>query len=84
MEEVRFSAAEIGAVAGADGHTSLKLDKVLAKSGLAESGSDAQRKIKSGAVKVNGETKSELFLNIQLPAEIVLRVGRKMKKIVLS
>jgi tyrosyl-tRNA synthetase len=58
--------------------------KVLAQAGLAESNSDAQRKLKAGSVKIDGETYKELYLQISLPVEKVFRVGRKMKKIVLK
>jgi len=51
------------------------------KAGLADSNSDAQRKIKAGSLKIDGETYKELYLQISLPAEKVFRVGRKMKKI---
>ncbi len=84
LEEVRLSAAELGGTAGEDGKTSIKLDKILVKAGLADSGSDAQRKIKSNAVKVDGAAQTELFLSVKLPAEMVVRVGRKMKKVLLG
>jgi tyrosyl-tRNA synthetase len=40
----------------------IRLDKVLAKTGLFESVSEAQRKIKAGAVDVNGRKWTELIL----------------------
>jgi len=79
LEEVKLSAAELGATGG-----KLKLDKVLAKAALADSTSDAQRKIKSGAVKIDNEPYKELFLEVKLPAALVIRVGRKMKKVLVS
>ncbi len=57
---------------------------MLARAALAESNSDAQRKIKAGSVKIDGETCKELYFQTSLPAEKVLRVGRKMKKVVLK
>ena len=54
---------------------------MIAHAGLADSNSDAQRKIKAGSVKIDGETYKELYLQTALPAEKVFRVGRKMKKI---
>jgi tyrosyl-tRNA synthetase len=79
LEEINLSATELGAVEG-----KLKLANILTKAELAESNSDAQRKIKSGAVKIDGEVYKELFLEAKAPAELVLRVGRKMKKVVLG
>jgi tyrosyl-tRNA synthetase len=79
LEEVKISLAELGAAGN-----SVKLDKILAKAGLAESASDAQRKIKSGAVKIDGNQHKELFLKTDGGAELVIRVGRLMKKVVLE
>src|SRR6266568_4895362 len=79
LEEVEISAIEIGPIT--DGVENLKIDKVIVKAGLADSNSDAQRKIKAGSLKIDGETYKELYLQISLPAEKVFRVGRKMKKI---
>jgi tyrosyl-tRNA synthetase len=82
LEMVEIAASEVGAIT--DGIANLNLGKVLARAGLAESNSDAQRKIKAGSVKIDGETCKELYLQSSLPAEKVFRVGRKMKKVVLS
>jgi tyrosyl-tRNA synthetase len=65
---------------GADSH-SVRLDKLLAKAGMADSASDGQRKIKQNAVKIDGETCAETSLNVTLPHELVVRVGRQIKKI---
>ena len=81
LEMVEIAASEVGAIT--DGIANLNLGKVLAHAGLAESNSDAQRKIKAGSVKIDGETCKELYLQTSLPAEKVFRVGRKMKKVVL-
>ena len=79
LEEFEIEAAEAGTIT--DGIANIKLDKVLAKAGLAESNSDAQRKLKAGSVKLDGETYKELYLQTPFPAEIIFRVGRKMKKV---
>jgi tyrosyl-tRNA synthetase len=79
LEEIKLSATELGAVEG-----KLKLANILTKAELAESNSDAQRKIKSGAVKIDGEVYKELFVEVKPPAELVVRVGRKMKKVLLE
>jgi len=67
-----------------NGHGAVKVDKLLVKAGLAESGSDAQRKIKAGAVKIDGVVHKELYVNLKAGSEIVVRVGRLMKKVSLS
>jgi tyrosyl-tRNA synthetase len=58
----------------------LKLDKLLAQAGVAESASDGQRKIKQSSVRINGETVTQTHLLVLLPApELTIRVGRKLK-----
>jgi len=81
LEEIEIAASEVGVIT--DGIANINLGKVLARASLAESNSDAQRKIKAGSVKIDGETYKELFLQTALPAEKIFRVGRKMKKIIL-
>jgi tyrosyl-tRNA synthetase len=59
----------------------VRIDKLLAKVGLAESVSDAVRKLKAGAVSINGEKIFELVL--PAPAgEWVIQVGRNWRRIV--
>ena len=80
VEEMKVAYAEI---AGRDGG-SIKLDKLVARCGMADSASDAQRKIKQGAVRVDGEVKKEPVLAVKVPAELTLRVGRLIKKVTIS
>jgi tyrosyl-tRNA synthetase len=79
LEVVEIEAAEVAVIT--DGLANLNLGKVIARAGLAESNSDAQRKIKAGSLKIDGETYKELYLQTALPAEKIFRVGRKMKKV---
>jgi tyrosyl-tRNA synthetase len=58
----------------------IRLDKVLAKVGLADSVTDALRKIKAGAVEINGEKTTELVLTV-CPPEIVIHVGKRWKRV---
>jgi tyrosyl-tRNA synthetase len=80
LELVTVTAAELSP----NGSGAVKLDKLLVKAGLAESGSDAQRKIKAGAVKIDGSGYKELYLTLKPGVEAVVRVGRLMKKISLK
>ena len=57
------------AAKSADGDA-VKLDKVLARAGLAESASDAQRKIKAHAVKIDGEAKAEPILSVEAAGRV--------------
>ena len=82
LERVSISFQDVAAKA-VNGHA-VKLDRVLARAGLAESATDALRKIKAHAVKIDGQLAAEPILPLRLPAEFVVRLGRRMKKIVIQ
>jgi tyrosyl-tRNA synthetase len=63
------------------GQFRIKLDRLLLAAGLAESVSDAARKIKQKAVKVNGELKMEPVIFLETSKGVTVRVGRRIKKI---
>jgi tyrosyl-tRNA synthetase len=56
------------------------LAKILVAAGLADSRTDAERKIKAGAVEINGERITSLSYALAGPS--VVRVGKKWKRIV--
>jgi tyrosyl-tRNA synthetase len=81
--EVRPGAAPEGdasnTVYAADG-----LNRILVKCGLAESGSEATRKIKQGGVKIDGAKLSDFGWKVPGPGEYLLQVGaRQFVKLVL-
>ena len=78
---VTVRACDIGGAANGSGKQAIRIDKLLAKTGLADSASDAQRKIKQNAVKIDGQACLENSVHLSLPHEFVVRVGRHMKKI---
>ncbi len=55
------------------------LPKIVLGTGLAESRTDAERKIKSGAVEIDGVRVTTLSYTVERP--VVMRVGRKWKRI---
>ena len=61
----------------------IRVDKLLAQIGLAESVSDAVRKIKAGAVEINGEKVKDLALAISGP-ELVIQVGKNWRRVTVS
>ncbi|MGB6676868.1 MAG: tyrosine--tRNA ligase [Terriglobales bacterium] len=67
-----------------DGRWPIRLDKLLARCGLADSVSDASRKIKQKAVSVDGKTETRLEIPLPLPTELVIRVGRKIKNVAIA
>jgi tyrosyl-tRNA synthetase len=77
LETVTIPFADIAAT----GNNGLRLDKLLAKAGLAESASDGARKVKARAVRIDGEVKSEPVLHISPPIELTVRAGRLMKRV---
>src|ERR1700752_2224922 len=59
----------------------VRLDKLLAKIGLADSVSDAVRKLKQKAVKVNGALTTAPIFSVDVSVPITLQVGRKIKRV---
>jgi tyrosyl-tRNA synthetase len=70
---------EIAVELTADGK--VRLDKVLAKVGLADSVSDATRKLKQKSVKLNGETITTPSVPLDLAKPFTLQVGRRIKRV---
>jgi tyrosyl-tRNA synthetase len=58
----------------------IRIDKLLALIGLVPSITEAVRKIKAGAVEVNGSTQRELLLS-GAKGLLVIRVGKKWKRV---
>jgi tyrosyl-tRNA synthetase len=61
----------------------IRIDKLLAKTGLAESVSDAVRKIKAGAVEIDGQRVHGLLLE-GAPGELIVQAGKNWRKIVIQ
>jgi tyrosyl-tRNA synthetase len=63
----------------------IKLDKLLAHTGLAESASDGQRKIKQRAVQINGRVVTGMTAVVLMSdSDMTVRVGRRVKKVSLT
>jgi tyrosyl-tRNA synthetase len=60
----------------------LRIDKALARAGLAPSVSEATRKLKAGAVELNGQRVTD-FVELTAPGEYILRMGKLWRRIVL-
>ncbi len=60
----------------------VRIDKLLVAAGLASSATDGQRKLKEGAVRIDGavQTASHVLLQAEAP-EFVLHLGKKVKRI---
>jgi predicted ATPase with chaperone activity len=58
----------------------IRVDKLLAAIGLAESVTDAARKLKVAAVEINGEIHKDLLL-AGVGGTLVVRLGKKWKRV---
>jgi tyrosyl-tRNA synthetase len=60
----------------------IRIDKLLLEAGMAESTSDANRKIKQNSVEIGGEAVEKLKLAVARPTRpLIVRVGRSIKMI---
>ncbi len=73
-------------VLGFDAEKGLRVSKLLTALGLAASSSEADRKIKEGAVRLDGDVvkQSHIALNGARPARITARVGKRAKVAVIE
>ena len=81
---VKFEEVAAPHASTTDGNLQVKLDKLLARTGLATSVTDGLRKVKQNAVKVDGELKTELVVAVKLGTEFTLRAGKKMVRVTIS
>jgi len=61
----------------------IRVDKLIAAIGLADSNTDATRKVKSGAVEINGSVHKDLLLT-NAAGLLVIRAGKKWKRVIVS
>jgi tyrosyl-tRNA synthetase len=81
LEEVTVA---YSAVAGPEAKQ-IRLPKLLVQMGLAASGAEANRKISEKAVKLDGDTAENLVVTLgELPARIVVRLGKRAKVAVIG
>ena len=73
---VRFEEVAAPNASNTDGQVQVKLDKLLARTGLATSVTDGLRKVKQNAVKVDGELKTELVIVVKIGNRVYV-TGRK-------
>ena len=82
-EEIEMAHIPFAEVANREGDGA-RLAKVLVKIGFAGSTSEADRKLKEGAVSVNGVRTTGPVIKSQAGATLTVRLGRKIKKVVLT
>lgn len=65
---------------GARNASGIRVDKLMAMVGLADSVTDATRKIKAGALEINGSRVKDLVIG-NPPAELVIQVGKQWRRV---
>jgi tyrosyl-tRNA synthetase len=80
IDVVEVRLAEVGQANSLAG-SSVKVDKLLFKVGLAVSVTDAKSKREAGSVRINGEVIKEPVLSLSIPATLDIRVGHRMKRV---
>ena len=66
---------------GKAGSISIRVDKLLKEAALAASRTEAERKIKEGAVTINGRPANGPVVEVPAADPILLRVGKRVKRI---
>ena len=85
LEEVAIAYADLVGPSGAPGALQIRLPKLLVQLGLAASGAEASRKIAEKAVKLDGESVTHALISLDnLPARLVVRLGKRAKVAVIS
>jgi tyrosyl-tRNA synthetase len=80
LEEIELSTSDLGR----DTEGKVRLSKLLTAAGLASSAAEADRKIKEGAVRIDGEVVRHPHLSLNGASRLTLRVGKRAKVAVLS
>jgi tyrosyl-tRNA synthetase len=78
LEPADIETVDLPAAASSD--KGIRVDKLLALIGLTASVTDATRKIKAGAVEINGNIQKDLLLN-NVAGELTIRVGKQWKRV---
>jgi tyrosyl-tRNA synthetase len=81
-ENIEEAAVTFAEIANKDGE-GVRLDKLLARVGLAQSVSEAGRKIKEKAVSVDGQVVTHPVISLKPGSTVTLRIGRKIKRVVI-
>ncbi|HTS09483.1 MAG TPA: tyrosine--tRNA ligase [Candidatus Eisenbacteria bacterium] len=79
--QISVQASEIGGAVDDNGGLVLRVDRLLVKCRLAESTTDAGRKLKQGSVRVNDVVQKEprLVVDGPSPKKLTLRVGKQLR-----
>jgi tyrosyl-tRNA synthetase len=76
-----FNDEDLEKLSGVVSFDVIRIDKVLKEAGLANSGAEAQRKIKEGAVHIGGTLVRAVMYRFPIPVAMFVRIGRRMKRV---
>jgi tyrosyl-tRNA synthetase len=80
QKEVPQDIPEVAMPEGVTSETGLRVDRLLPKIGLAESNGDGLRKIKAGAVHINGERVKDMLYTEAL-GDLLVQVGKNWRRV---
>jgi tyrosyl-tRNA synthetase len=80
LDEVHITPSELGQ----DAEGRVRVSKLLTMAGLTASASEADRKIKEGAVRVDGEVVRQAHLSLNGSGRLTVRVGKRAKVVVME
>ena len=85
-QQIAVNAHEIGGSVDEQGKLLLRIDRLLVKCGLAESVTDAGRKLKQGSVRVDDAVQKEprIILTGPPPTKLTLKVGKHLRIALIS
>ncbi|HSY63494.1 MAG TPA: tyrosine--tRNA ligase [Terriglobales bacterium] len=88
-EEVPISIGEIEASRDQQSRVLIRLDRILVRCGLADSTTDATRKLKQGSVKIDNEVTTDPRMVLVIPGgaqplKLTLKVGKRVKIAVIN
>jgi tyrosyl-tRNA synthetase len=85
LEEASIPATTVLAEPGSSNGThAVRVDKLLKEAGLATSRTEAERKIKEGAVTINGDVVSGPIANVSAAEALLVRIGKRVKRVRLT
>ena len=80
-QQISVQADEVGGIFDGHGGVAIRADRLLVRCGLAESTTDAGRKLKQGSVRINDAVQKDprMVLSNPSPKKLTLRVGKQLR-----
>src|SRR5579871_3438332 len=80
-QQITVDASEVGGTPDERSGIAIRIDRLLVRCGLADSTTDAGRKLKQGSVRINDAVQKEprIVLSNPSPRKLTLRVGKQLR-----